>query len=65
MQYDGAYMEVIFYEWQYGTRGGFFPPSTSLVKYESFRVNGERVLSVGFLLKGNLQTEGGKAFHVR
>lgn len=30
--------------------------SAPLVKYDSFQLNGERVLSVGFLLKGDLQT---------
>lgn len=47
-------MEVIFYEWQYEI-GGFFP--ASLVKSVSFWLNGERALSVGFLLKGDRPSE--------
>lgn len=47
--------KVIFYEWQYENGGFFFP--ASWVKPVSFWLNGERALSVGYLLKGDGPSE--------
>lgn len=54
MQYDDAYMEVVFYEWQYGTGGiSFFSKVWLFSDWME-----ERILSVGTLLKNNLYAEG-------